>query len=341
MATFTIPLRNKQLSISVDENQIELISRPIRCGQKFEREITRRIGVKKEHREDLEANVGASLGIKDIAQLESSIKSSVGQTFTFEEATEIKDKITVEAPPHGRLNLLIYQVKQTFYFECTENWLGIFRKTWTLTIEKWLERYIDQTTRVEYDPACGEEPKDKDIERKQPNGTIVILLEGNKYAFLTEYVQDGNQVHIPSLGLTTDASIEKILSGSAQVKAEVLPPYARFLANATTPQINISFMPTDIPIARTEKPVYPPYVPHNPIMPQNTLPPYIPPYIPPAVVYPSLPNYYQPPQLPNLPNFNPYLQGYDPNWSVRGITPLTDPTTSPTINFYTSKYWKY
>jgi hypothetical protein len=248
MPTFELAFPNKKkLTCTVEEMWVEIISRPLLCGQKFERTVTRRTGVSREHRENLEANIGASLGIKGLAKLESAIKTATSSTYTFEEMQEVTEKISIEAPVNGRYTLLTYQLKQIFRFEYVDTWFGWARDRWTLTVEKWLEKYLDQSQRVDYDPACGGKMTMPQKIVFRPEDQIVLALEGNKINVVAGVQEENDRVRLPTLNLAADANIKSVMTGNLRVDAENIPEHLRFLGNIQKRQITASIVPVKRP----------------------------------------------------------------------------------------------
>lgn len=84
------PVKNGMLHCTIEDVWEQVLSCQIKCGKNFRRTTNKKIGVRREQREDLEATVKGSFGIKGIAELESSIKANTGMLVSFEEFEKIR-----------------------------------------------------------------------------------------------------------------------------------------------------------------------------------------------------------------------------------------------------------
>jgi hypothetical protein len=220
MNTFVIVQDGRAtLSCTIEDRWDEILLRPLACGQKFKREITRKVGVTREDREQLEASVKSSLGLEGLARLESHITATTGQTITFEEVTEVKDTMEVEAPKCGRYTLLVYQGSQLLHFEYNDP--GWFHTTrWTLTVQKWLERFADESTRVVNDPKCGCDPTPDAGGHVQ----LAVIAVDRRFGMLTTSTLGPQGLNLLDLGATVPPK------GTASIPLASIPRHLRFLA---------------------------------------------------------------------------------------------------------------
>lgn len=241
MTEFVLRSGNTTLHCVVEESPVQILSRPLLCGAELKRTITRRVGVSAEEREDLEASVSAGLGLKTIASFESAIKATTSNTYTFEESVEVTDEVTYKAPPNGRYDIELYQMKQIFSFTYTDLIAGIWKRTREQTVTKMLERWIDRSKRYSEDPACtGVQPDAQDA--KPPDGQVMVVVAGGKYVLFSDYTREGETVTLNSLDVQVGIPSGDIDAGMIELPADVLPAHARFFADVSTPTASLSMV---------------------------------------------------------------------------------------------------
>lgn len=239
MNCFSIPIvKGEYFSCKMAEGWEQVLSRPLRCGQKFKRTVRRKTGVLQEQREDLEATIKGSFGIKGLVQLESAIQAGTGASIRFEEYKEVEETIEVAAPEHGRYELCYFQKKQVFNFEGRDSKFFSWSAPWYLTVHRWVDEYRDESRRYEFDPACG----GAGSQPHPPDGVLDIVVEGGKLTIATPYRIKENGIEFEELGLRADAELLDIMSSKTQLSLKALPEVARQLSGIKHPQVNAIVM---------------------------------------------------------------------------------------------------
>lgn len=238
MRTFEIDFGKRgRLKCNVQTNWEEILSLVLRCGTKQKREVTRRSGVRREHRENLETNLKGSLGLKGLATFESAIHASTSEAITFEEIREVKDTFVFEAPKRGRRTVLTYQQKQVFHFEFEDDrWYH--KNRWTLRVEKWLERYHDDSKVIDYDPQCG----GKQVTTGDIDGNLVFVPTKGNLSMSLDYQAKGNEVSFPALKALVSDSVDNLPHATGQIPGELLSPHLIFLSDQKTEHITGKFL---------------------------------------------------------------------------------------------------
>ena len=238
MGWFQIPIKKGEyFSCDMEEVWEQVLSRPLRCGQKFKRTVRRKTGVLQEQREDLEATIKGSFGIKGLAQLESAIQAGTGASIKFEEYKEVEETIEVAAPEYGRYVLCYFQKKQLFNFEGRDS--KYFRgNPLYLTVQRWVDEYRDESRRYEVDPACGG-PGDP---LPPPDGILDIVMEGGKLTIATPYRIKENGIEFDGLGLRADVDLLDIMSSRTRLPLKALPEATRQLTGIRHKQVDAIVM---------------------------------------------------------------------------------------------------
>lgn len=226
-----------RLSCTVVERWEELISRPLICGGKYEREFTQRIGITSIDREEMEATISGSLGLKGIAEFKSAIKGKTGRELQLEQAQETKETTKFTAPKCGRLILLIYQLKRLYQFSYQDTRF-LHKDSWTKPpISQWIDRIHDASKRSENDPACGCDPKVV----TGIDGLLYLAL--GKISMLAGYKDNGHGIEIPSLNLSIPANEDQTLPSAVSIDRKAIPQHLVFLANEQADNLEGKLLP--------------------------------------------------------------------------------------------------
>ena len=198
----------------------------LRCNNKREIKVLNRTGFEKTSTETFESNIGGTLGIKGIASLESSLKSSLKEEIKFQSGKEVTDTYTFSSPQCGYLLVRLYKKARTFYvkYEDTRFW---HKRSVEFPLVEWQKYIYDGTVSQPYDPSCncGDKPA---TERE---GTPCRVVFAN-FSKLAVFWQDTRQLEFPESPehplnsyFSTDESVWK-----GKVPARLLPEYLGSLA---------------------------------------------------------------------------------------------------------------
>jgi hypothetical protein len=222
MKQFAINVKKGTLNCAMHEVWHLVLSRPITCGQKYKRTIRVRTGIVQEQREDLEATIKCSFGLKGIFQLESDITSKSGCSIKLETSKEVEETIEVEAPKQGRHLLRYYQKKQLFYFEGIESRF-FSREPWFLTVERGLDQYRDDSRRYEIDPSCGN--LENFTPEPEPDGVLDFITVDGKMTISTPYKVTTSGVKLINFGVNAEINLSELMNSKASIPRESLPTY--------------------------------------------------------------------------------------------------------------------
>lgn len=225
-----------RLSCTIAERWEELISRPLVCGGEYEREFTQRIGITSIDREEMEATISGSLGLKGIAEFKSAVKGKTGRELQIEEAQETKEKTKFTAPECGRLTLLIYQLKRLYQFSYQDTRF-LHKDSWTKTIPYWIARIHDASKASRNDPSCG-------CDLKVVTGIDGLLyLDMGKISMLAGFNKSGPGIEIPSLNLSITPYGDRSLPTTISVDRKTIPQYLLFLAHEQADKLDGKIFP--------------------------------------------------------------------------------------------------
>jgi hypothetical protein len=194
------------------------------CGSERTEKMTRRYGITRTERSELEATVSGSLGVKGIAGIESAIKSGMGTEISLEAGEETESTFRFTAPPNGRRIVLLYQLTHGLHmsFEDRRFW---HRDAWERTLIAWLPPVFDASKVEPVHPSCG---GDVDPDR-QSSGIAVQLISDTVGKLGVQWsdskdIQFADQDTVLNQYFSFDAEGAKaVLSGGE------LPDYLRFL----------------------------------------------------------------------------------------------------------------
>lgn len=247
MGQFTIPSKKALIICTMEDSWEQVLSLQLKCGTEYNCEVSRKIGVIREHIECLEATLKGSLGFRGIGELESSIKAATTMSVKFEEMQEIKESFKFTAPEKGRYVCCFFQKKQIFDFKITEyRW---FRDVpLHFKIERSLMEYRDDSRRCEYDPDC-----DETITLPPPpDGVIDLALKGGNLTVSAPYRISKGGVEFINLGLRADVDPTNLTFKRTRISSELLSEPARVFARITEPHVDAMFYPTTLTPGRTQ-----------------------------------------------------------------------------------------
>lgn len=233
VASYSIPLHGGKanLAVAVRERWTEVFVRVIRCGASFKRSLKRHVGVEQSSREDLNSLVKGSLGIQGLAGLSSQIESKTSQQIRLEWSEETTEEYTFTAPKCGRLTVALYQFQRLLDFHFTDtHWFHDAQ--WHKTVECWIDRVHDDSTRIVGDSACGCQP------RPVEKTTRPILLTVNNLTLVTGAEERNAETLLPEVGLTLSQYLSPAEKVSVRLLRHMLPEHSCFLAGLDEPVLD-------------------------------------------------------------------------------------------------------
>lgn len=130
----------------------------LRCGNKREQKITRRLGFEQTDRESFESTLGATLGEKGIASIESSLKAQTGHEVKFSIGTEVQETFSFDSPMCGYKSVRLYQKARCVHLKYDDQRFW-HRAAIDLTVTQWLPSIYDASTAEQFSPECNCDPK--------------------------------------------------------------------------------------------------------------------------------------------------------------------------------------
>lgn len=139
----------------------------LKCNNKRELKLTQRFGFEKTDKEAFETNIGGTIGVKGIASIESSLKSSVGQEIKFQAGREVTDTFSFDSPECGFKVIKLYQKVRSIYvkYEDKRFW---HRRAIEFPLTQWLKPVYDGSYRELYDPSCNCKQQKADVREGTP-----------------------------------------------------------------------------------------------------------------------------------------------------------------------------
>lgn len=195
------------------------------CGNARERTITRRIGIEQAERESFEASLGATLGQKGIASLESAIKGQIGHEVRFLVGAEESEKFQFNSPACGRKTVRLYQLVRCIHLKYED------RRLWHKdavdhTVTQWLPSIYDASFAEQYSPECN---CDRSLEVKRQGGTPA-RIDAGILAKLAGFFQESGELLFGDGEVNLASHFDWRESGvKGQLPARMLPEYLRFL----------------------------------------------------------------------------------------------------------------
>lgn len=222
--------RNKvKVSISVYEEWENISMRNISCGEKYIKKFERKVGVRKETKEEFESVVKGSIGIKGLGSLETNIRSKVCSSFCFDHWVVDSEEREIIAPKCGKRIVDIWQKTRLFYVEIIDTRIFSIHKSKTdLMFCQYLDLIYDKTKVYSYDPIC-----DCGDKVMTPDDGVFELTLGDKLIILTAYkkLENGNTLLENLNHEVTSEQLGLMIRGDLKLDFEVIPKHLTFMSN--------------------------------------------------------------------------------------------------------------
>jgi gas vesicle protein len=224
------------LCCTITERWEERFARVLKCGNSRKAVLSRKCGITLEERENLEATVKGSIGLKGIAELKSEMAGKTETKIEFNESTETKEEFTFSAPRCGRLDLTSYQLRRIYHLEYDDRRVW-HRDTWTRNFGEWIDRIYDDSQRYPYDPDCQCQPAKKE---PKVDGKLSLIFS-DKLAMNTGFYRTSGHLHFPELEISlSQENLDHIAQGhSLKIRSDLLPAYLLFLAGIASRSVTM------------------------------------------------------------------------------------------------------
>lgn len=217
----------------------ELVSCPLKCGQKYSKTLSRRSGISKTDREELEAAVKADLSVLGFAGLTTELTGTLGREITFEVEEAQEETFTWEAPPQGSLNVLWYQLVEKLSFDYRD-FRFLRRGTWRKVVRRRLTRYYNGSRGTFTHPDCGPVGP---VGSAEGGPTGLLLADAGTVIFLLGYRADDKAVLFPGLNLRTPEPLQVLLSRKVLFHWKDLPAADRFFLGEEQEMVGVRLRP--------------------------------------------------------------------------------------------------
>jgi len=203
----------------------------IRCGNTRTEKLTQRYGIERTNSSSFESSIGSSLGMKGIAAVESSLKTTLGEEVTFSAGTEREQTFFFDSPKCGNKVVRLYQLVRAIHvaYQDTRFW---HRDAAELTLVYWLASIYDATHAEQYDPQC-----DCNDPAKPPREGLPARLVVEGAAKLAVQWSDNHQIEFADGGSALDAYFNGDPTTEGQLPSNTLPDYLRFLAGVESDKV--------------------------------------------------------------------------------------------------------
>jgi hypothetical protein len=198
----------------------------LRCGNSRSSKVVRRFGMERTQRLSFENNIGSSLGVKGVAALESSLKTSLGEEIKFIAGTEQEEAHEFNSPECGYKVVKLFQRARVLHvdYRDTRFW---HRDAKECTLVQWLAPIYDGSYAVKFDPSCG---CGDERDPGPPGDGFAARLECGYAAKLVVQWQDNNQLEFGDKPVVLNSYFPSGLSEVGDLPTDALPDYLRFLA---------------------------------------------------------------------------------------------------------------
>jgi len=226
VASFVIELErgNKLLQVHVAEYWDLIISDTVRCGAKITLELSRKTGIRKSEKESFENSIGASIGVKSIAEIRALTKENLATEIYWEAIQEEKKTGEYPSPQCGRCDILHYQKLREYHFIYQEKkWFH--KNSWQRYLIEHTKYYHDDSKTIKYDPNCPcvpDDTRDYDGLLHIDFGVTSMLAPFRRLASGIEVDLSGKQANID---VTGDRSFQ------ATIPKDFIPESLIFLGN--------------------------------------------------------------------------------------------------------------
>jgi hypothetical protein len=194
----------------------------LRCNNKRELKVAHKAGFEQTSTETFESSIGSTLGVKGIASLENSLKSTLKEEIRFQLGKELTDTFSFSSPECGYLLVRLYKKARTFYFkyEDTRFW---HKKSMECSLIEWLKPIYDDTVSEKYDPNCNCKGKVAEEARVGIPCTVIFKT----FSKLAVFWEDTKQLMFADNPQPLNAYFSDEWKG--RIPARLLPDYLRFL----------------------------------------------------------------------------------------------------------------
>ena len=196
----------------------------LRCNNKRELKVINRSGFEETHTRSFESNIGATIGVKGIASLESSLKTNISKEIKFQAGKEESDSFAFSSPECGYLLVRLYQKARTFYFKYEDSRFW-HKRSLEFPLVEWLKPIYDATVQEPYDPGCN--CKNKEQATREGIACRIVFPGFSKLAV---YWEDTRQLEFPdNPQFLTSYFSTNDESWKGKLPTSLLPDYLRFL----------------------------------------------------------------------------------------------------------------
>lgn len=227
-----------KIDVTVYEQWDNISMRNISCGEKYIKRFERKIGIKKEVKEELESSIKSSIGINGLAKLEGQIKNKISSSFSFDHWIHESEERELTAPKCGKRIIEIWQKLRIYYVEIIDTRVfSSFKGCNKQIFSEYLDFFHDNAKVFSYDPSCGCGGKEF-----TPEDGIFEILIGNKVLMLSPYrkLENGN-ILIENLDIELNIQdLGQMMLGEYKIDYEVIPSYLSFLGDLENCQCNIT-----------------------------------------------------------------------------------------------------
>jgi hypothetical protein len=227
------------LSCTVSERWDDLMVKTIKCGDTFKRSLSRRIGVSKAEKDDLESVVKGSLGVSGLASLESGISSKRGVETRFEVVDEVQEEVSFAAPECGIRIIRLQQLQRMFRMTFRDS--RAFKKDWQKAFSERVDRVHDGGSVDKPHPDCGCEPKTRD----PSDGTFIVDM--GRLTLRAAFHERDGFLYFPDLGARIPSYAARLEYVTVGLKPGMVPRHLLFLAALTDEYVVTRFVPENVP----------------------------------------------------------------------------------------------
>lgn len=248
---FTGTRELKRFSLSLDEGKAtlacivtlrwhELLVRTLKCGAKYTRKLTSKLGIEKTQREDLEAVVKGSLGFPGVGKFESAIQAKAGFEARLEYASELEETFEFDSPKCGIRTIMLYQLQ--WLYQLTFKGRRFFKdEEWERNFVCWSDRIHDGGRSIEFDSECGCEPPSP---RPEPDGSFYINL--GRISLLSPFNEKEGYIYIPGVKARLTRDISRTSVSTVNLQRRMIPKHLLFLAREDADAFQARFVPYDV-----------------------------------------------------------------------------------------------
>jgi len=196
----------------------------VRCGNSRTEVMRFRYGIQQTERSSFESTLGSSLGVKGVSSVESSLKQTIGQEFTFQVGGEREQGFTFDSPDCGHKHVRLYQLTRCVYlaYEDKRFW---HKDAWEHTVVQWLHPIYDATRVEQDDPNCN----CKRTDAEQGRDGVPVRIVFDKLSKLAVQWLDNHQLEFADNPVSLNESFVWGDQVAGEISSDLLPDYLRFL----------------------------------------------------------------------------------------------------------------